>query len=171
MRMVLAALALSLGLAATPVLADDAASSAYGDLKQVPLTEAQVQHYVDSMADMQAAMGDAPADAAEPDAKTMAKLGAIAKKHGFASFDEYNSVAGNIAVVVDGVDPETKKFVGADKVLQKEIAEIKAKKDLKPADRDSALADLQTQMKSVVPVKVQSNIELVLKHYDQLKGE
>ena len=177
MRAVIAALAVSLGLLAGPALAQDAkpateaGGSGYDALQQTQLTEAQVTNYIASVGDMQAAMGDAPADAAEPDAKTMAKLEAISKQHGFKDFNDYNTVAGNISLVLDGVDPETKTYVGADKLIAKSIAEVKADKTMKEADRKAALTELQAQQKAVTPVKFKGNIDLVVKHYDKLAAD
>jgi hypothetical protein len=177
MRAVIAALAVSLGLLASPVLAEDAkpateaAGSNYDALQQVQLTDAQVTNYITSVPEMQAAMGDAPADAAEPDAKTMAKLEAISKQHGFKDFNDYNTVAGNISLVLDGVDPETKTYVGADKLIAKSIAEVKADKTMKEADRKAALTELQAQQKAVTPVKFKGNIDLVVKNYDKLTAD
>jgi hypothetical protein len=175
MRSVVAALVLGLGLLAAPAFAGDAkpaadAGSNYGALEQVPLTDDAIQNYIDSFADMQAAMGDAPADAAEPDSKTMAKLEAIAKKHGFKDFNDYNTVAGNISIVLDGIDPESKTYVGAGKLIGKSIAEMKADNQMKEADRKAALAELQEQQNALIPVKFQGNIDLVVKNYDKLTG-
>ena len=177
MRVVLAALAVSLGLAAAPAFAEgekpatEASGSNYDQLSQVELTGAEIDNYIASTADMQAAMGDAPADAAEPDVKTMAKLEAIAKKYGFKDFNEYNTIAGNVSLVLDGVDPQSKTYVGADKLIAKSIAEVKADKTMKEADRKAALTELQAQQKAVTPVKFKSNIDLVLKNYDKLTAD
>jgi hypothetical protein len=175
MRAVVAGIILGLGLFGPPAFADDsappAAGAMYGDLTQAPLTEDQVDNYIAAIADMHAAMGDAPSDAPEPDAKTMAKLEAVAKKHGFADFNAYNTVAGNIQLVLDGVDPESKTYVGADKVLMKSMAELKADKQMTAADKKAALEELQAQAKSIMPVKFKGNIELVVKNYDKLTGD
>ncbi len=175
MRAFVAALAVSLGLSAVPALADDPAPAAegsvYGALRQVPLTEEQIERYIASLEEMQAAMGDAPADAAEPDAQTMTKLEAIAKKFGFKDFNDYNTVAGNIALVLDGVDPETKSYVGADKLIQKAIGDVGADKNMPDTDKQSALADLRRQLKALTEVKYKENIALVVKRYDKLSGD
>jgi hypothetical protein len=174
MRTCIAALALGLALASAPALADDApqaqASGDYGALQQIELTDDEVTRYVGSLDDMQKAMGDLPADAAEPDAKTMAKLEGIAKKHGFRSFDEYNTVAGNISLVVDGIDPDTKTFIGQDKMIEKGLEQIKADKKMSAADKETATKDLQAQASAIVPIKYKTNIDLVIKHYDQING-
>ena len=171
MRLTLASLGLVLGLFGAPALADDAAptvNSVYHALEQAPLTADQVQHYIDAMPDMQAAMGDLPADAAEPDAATMAKLGDIARKHGFKDFDDYNTVAGNISLALDGVDPSAKTYVGAKALIERSIADVSADKQMSEADKKAALADLQMQLKTEPDVKYQGNIDLVLKNYDKL---
>jgi hypothetical protein len=176
MRVVLAALAVSLGLAAAPAFAEgetpatEAAGSNYDQLTQVELTAAQIDNYIASIGDMQAAMGDAPADAAEPDAKTMAKLETIARKYGFKDFNDYNTVAGNISLVLDGVDAQTKTYVGADKLIEKNIAEVKADKQMKEPERKTALTELQAQQKALTAIKYKGNIDLVVNNYDKLAG-
>ncbi len=172
MRLSLASLGLVFGLLGVPAIADDAPSAAvksvYRTLEQAPLTADQVQRYIEAMADMQAAMGDQPADAAEPDAATMAKLGDIAHKHGFKDFDDYNNVAGNIALALDGVDPSTKTYVGAKTLIERSIAQVTADQKMTPADKKAALADLQMQLQTEPAIKYQGNVDLVLKNYDKL---
>ena len=175
MRLTLVGLLLLSSLAAPPARADDPAPATeaagdYANLQQIELTEDQVARYVASLDDMQKAMGDVPADAAEPDAKTMAKLEAVAKKHGFRSFDDYNTVAGNISIVVDGIDPDTKTFVGQDKLIGRAIDDIRADPKMSEADKATATKDLQTQMKAVIPIKYKGNIDLVVKHYGEING-
>jgi hypothetical protein len=173
MRSILAAFALALGLLAVPARAEEPAApkTVYGALEQVPLTEEQIKNYIEAQADMQTAMGDAPTDAAEPDAKTMAKLEGIAKKHGFRDFNEYNTVAGNVTMVLDGIDPDTKTYVGADKLIQRSIDEVNADKQMTADEKRAAISDLQTQLKGVTPVKNKGNIDLVVKNYDKLSGD
>ncbi len=172
MRLSLASLGLVFGLLGVPAIADDAppaaVNSVYRTLVQAPLTADQVQRYIEAMADMQAAMGDQPADAAEPDAATMAKLGDIAHKHGFKDFDDYNNVAGNIALALDGVDPSTKTYVGSKTLIERSIAQVTADQKMTPADKKAALADLQMQLQTEPAIKYQGNIDLVLKNYDKL---
>ena len=182
MRMTLAGFGLLCGLLAGPALAQDlaqdlaedaapassAADSLYRTLEQAPLTADQVQHYIDSTPEMQAATGNLPADAAEPDAATMVKLGDIARRYGFKAFDDYNNVAGNIELTLDGVDPDSKTYIGAKAMIEKSIAEAKADKQMSAADRQAALTELQIQWKTAPTLKYRANIDLVLKAYDKL---
>ena len=175
MRLNFAVLVFAALLLGAPARAQDPtpaleAATDYGALQQIELTEDQVARYVGSLDDMQKAMGDIPADAAEPDARTMAKLEVVAKKHGFHSFDEYNNVAGNISLVVDGVDPDSKTYVGSDKLIQKAIDDVKADAKMNEADKATATKDLEAQLKAIVPIKFKSNIDLVLKHYSEING-
>jgi hypothetical protein len=138
-------------------------------LKQVALTEAQVQAYLAAQAEIEPILAKLPEGASDkPDPKLMAQLEAIAKKYKFASYDEYDSIGGNIGLVSDGVDPQTKKYVGADVILKKQIAEIQADKKMPAADKKQALEQMNEALKSVEPVKFPGNIDLVLKYYDKI---
>src|SRR6476620_9782650 len=60
----------------------------------------------------------------QPDPKVMEQLEAIAKKYKFANYAEYDDVAENVGLVMSGIDPNTKKYVGPDAVIKKDIALI-----------------------------------------------
>src|SRR5208282_3196553 len=138
-------------------------------LKQVALTDAQVQAYVDAETEMAPIMAKMPESASgQPDAKVMAGLDAIAKKHKFASFEDFDGVGANIDLVMGGVDAQTKKYVGADVLLKAQIAEIQADKKMPAADKKQALEEMNAALKSAEPVKFPANIDLVLKYYDKL---
>jgi hypothetical protein len=135
--------------------------------KQIALTDQQVQNFVAAQKDMDAASQKMP-QGAGPDAKTMAELDAIAKKHGFADYAEYDAVASNIGLVMAGIDPQTKKYVGPEAVLKEQIAEVEADKSMSPKDKKDQLDDLNGQLQSAQPVTIPGNIDLVSKYYDQL---
>jgi len=138
-------------------------------MKQIALTEAQIQSYIAAAADIEPILDKAPqSDSDQLDAKTLTQLDAAAKKHQFASFDDYQDVAANIGLVMDGVDPQTKKFVGADVMLKKQIAEVQGDSKMAAADKKQALAELNEALKSIDPVKNAGNIDLVIKFYDKL---
>ncbi len=169
-------LAMFLALAApTAALAQNATpapsqTSVYQGLTQIELTDAQVQHYIAAISDMQAAMAGAPDDAGQPDPKVMAQLESIAKTYKFKDFDEFNSVAGNIAVVSDGIDPTTKTYVGADARVKQAMEDAKSDAEISPADKKALLDELDQELKNVTLVKFKGNIDLVIKNYDALNG-
>jgi hypothetical protein len=138
-------------------------------MKQIALTEAQIRSYLAAAADIEPVLDKVPQnDSGQLDAKVLAQLDAAAKKHQFASFEDYQDVAANIGLVIDGVDPQSKKYVGADVMLKKQIAEMQADAKMPAADKKQALAELNDALKSIEPVKNAGNIDLVLKYYDKL---
>ena len=101
--------------------------------------------------------------------RSTAQLDAIAKKNGFASYDEYNTVVDNISLVLGGFDPATKKYVGAEAVIKAQIAQVQADKKMPAKDKKEALADLNEALKSPPPaIENKGNIDLVAKYYDKL---
>jgi hypothetical protein len=137
-------------------------------LKQIALTEKQIEGVLAAQKDVDAITDKIP-DNAKPDPKIDAQLDAVAKKNGFASYDEYNTVVDNISLVLGGFDPATKKFVGADVVLKAQIAQIQADKKMSAKDKKEALADLNEALKTPPPaIENKGNIDLVAKYYDKL---
>jgi hypothetical protein len=137
-------------------------------LKQIALTEKQIEGVLAAGKDVDAITDKIPDDA-KPDPKVDTQLDAAAKKHGFASYDEYIAVVDNISLVLGGFDPATKKYVGADTVLKAQIAQIQADKKMPAKDKKEALADLNEALKSPPPaIENKGNIELVTKYYDKL---
>ena len=137
-------------------------------IKQIALTEKQVESVLAAQKDMDAITDKIP-DNAKPDPKVDAQLEAVAKKNGFASYDEYNTVVDNISLVLGGFDPATKKYVGADTVLKAQIAQVQADKKMPAKDKKAALADLNEALKSPPPaIENKGNIDLVAKYYDKL---
>jgi hypothetical protein len=139
-------------------------------VKQVAVTEKQVEGVLAASKDMDAITDKLPENA-KPDPKITAQLEAVAKKNGFASYDEYNNVLDNIGLVLAGFDPATKKYVGAETVIKAQIAEVQADKKISPKDKKEALADLNEALKSPAPpVENKGNIDLVTKYYDKLSA-
>jgi len=137
-------------------------------LKQIALTEAQVQGVLAATKEMDPITQKIPENA-KPDPKITAQLEGIAKKNGFASFDDYNAVVDNVSLVLGGFDPATKKYVGAETVIKSQIAQIQADKKMSPKDKKAALADLNDALKSPQPaIENKGNIDLVAKYYDKL---
>jgi len=151
-----------------PAQAAPAPAAEAPTVKQIALTEKQIQSVLAASKDVDAITDKIPDDA-KPDPKVDAQLDAVAKKNGFASYDEYNSVVDNISLVLGGFDPATKKFVGAEAVLKAQIAQIQADKKMSAKDKKEMLADLNEALKSPPPaIENKGNIDLVTKYYDKL---
>jgi hypothetical protein len=137
-------------------------------VKQIALTEQQIEGVLAAQKDMDAITGKLPEDA-KPDPKIDAQLDGVAKKNGFASYDEYNNVLDNISMVLGGFDPATKKYVGSDVVIKAQIAQVQADKKMSAKDKKEALADLNEALKyPTPPIENKGNIDLVAKYYDKL---
>jgi hypothetical protein len=137
-------------------------------MKQIALTEKQIEGVLAATKEMDPLTEKLPENG-KPDAKLIAQLDGVAKKNGFAGYDDYNVVVDNISLVLGGFDPKTKKYVGSDAVIKAQIAEVQADKKMSPKDKKEALADLNDALKSPAPaIENKGNIDLVTKYYDKL---
>lgn len=148
--------------------AAQAAPAQEAAVKQMALTEKQVQGVLSAQKDMDA-ITDKLTENSKPDPKVTASLEGVAKKNGFASYDEYNNVVDNISLVLAGFDPATKKYVGSDAVIKAQIAQVQADTKMPAKDKKEALADLNEALKQPAPaIENKGNIDLVAKYYDKL---
>lgn len=151
-----------------PAPAQQAAPAQAPALKQVALTDKQLDGVLAAQKDMDAITAKLPENTA-PDQKVIAQLDGVAKKHGFASYDDYNNVVDNISLVLGGFDPTTKKYVGPEAVIKAQIAQLQADKKMPAKDKKEALDELNEALKTPAPqVENKANIDLVGKYYDKL---
>jgi len=73
-------------------------------------------------------------------------------------------------LIMDGVDPQTKKYVGADVMLKKQIAEVQADKTMAPKEKKEAVDQMTAQLKATPAVQNPGNIDLVVKYFDRLSA-
>ncbi len=171
-----ACLAASMAIASTgsasaqakPAPAQQAAPPQQPVLKQVPLAEKQIEGVIAAAKDMDA-ITEKLSENAKPDPKVTAQLEGVAKKNGFASYDEYNNIIDNISIVLAGFDPVTKKYVGTEAVIKSQMAAVQADKKMSAKDKKDALAELTQALKAPEPpIENKGNIDLVAKYYDKL---
>jgi len=137
-------------------------------LKQIALTDKQIEGVIAAQKDMDAITSKLPQDA-RPDSKVLAQLEAVSKKYGFASYDEYNTVMDNISLVMGGFDPATKKYVGSEAVIKSQIALVEADKKMSAKEKKDALDDLNAALKEPEPpIEHKGNIDLVAKYFEKL---
>ena len=140
-------------------------------IKQIALTDKQIEGALAASKEMDPIMAKIT-DNAKPDPKITQQLEGIAKKNGFASYDEYNNVVDNISIVLGGFDPATKKYVGVETVVKAQIAQVQADKKMSAKDKKEALAELNDVLKNPPPaIENKGNIDLVAKYYDKLADE
>jgi len=137
-------------------------------VKQMALTDKQIEGVLAAQPEMDKITEKLP-DNAQPDPKIIAQLDGVAKKNGFASYDEYSNVVDNISLVLSGFDPATKKYVGSDAVIKAQIGQVQADKKMSAKDKKEAVAGLNEALKSPEPpIENKGNIDLVTKYYDKL---
>lgn len=139
-------------------------------LKQIALTDKQIENVLAAQKDLDAVTSSIPNDAMDkPDPKIVAKLDTVAKKYGFADYADYNLVVDNVSLVIGGFDPKTKTYVGPDAVVKAQIDAVNADKKIPAKDKKEALAELNDALKNPQPtVTNKGNIDLVSKYYDKL---
>jgi len=135
-------------------------------VKQVQLSDKQIENYIAAQKDISALVQKVQGD--KPDPKIEGQIEAVAKKYGFANMAEYDSVAENISLLMSCIDPKTKAFSEPKVALQKQIDELKADKTIPEPQKKEMLADLNEQLKTAEPIKFPGNIELIKKYYEKI---
>ena len=155
---------------AAPAPAAQPAEPAPQPLKQIALTDKQVEGVLAAQKDLDAITDKLPQDAPpKPDPKITAQLDDVAKKNGFANYGEYNDVVENVMMVLGGFDPKTKAYVGPEAVIKQQIAAVNADKKIPAKDKKAALDELNGALKQPLPaVENKGNIDVVTKYYDKL---
>jgi hypothetical protein len=138
-------------------------------LKQIALTDKQIESLLTSQKEMDTITDKLPEGAADkPDPKLQAQFDAIVKKNGFADFSEYGAVYDNVSLVMSGIDPKTKAFTQPPEMLKKQIAMVQADPKIPAKDKKAILDEMNDAMKTVAPVQFPANIALVTKYLDKL---
>jgi hypothetical protein len=138
-------------------------------VKQIKLTDQQIEGFINAQKDMSAIAEKMQGNASDkPDPKVQAELESIAKKHGFPSFSEYEDVAANISMVMAGIDPQSKAFTEPKVAIQKEIEEVTNDKSIPEKEKKQMLEELGEALKSAQPIANPGNIELVKKYFDKI---
>ncbi|TMK18669.1 MAG: hypothetical protein E6G75_06945 [Alphaproteobacteria bacterium] len=143
----------------------DTGSATAQEVKQIKLTDKHIQGFMAAYEDIAKLYDGANP---EPDPRAEAQAAAVAKKNGFASLDEYDDASMNIAMIMSGIDPQTKKFTEPPEQIKKEIAALKADKSVPEAEKREGLAQLEAALKIAKPIQFKENIALVLKYFDKL---
>ena len=136
------------------------------EMRQIKLTEKHIQSFMAAYDDIAKLYYGANQD--KPDPKVEAQAEAVARKNGFASLAQYENVSTNIAMIMSGIDPQTKKFAEPPEQIKNEIAALKADQSVPEMQKKEGLAQLEAALKIAKPIQFKENVALVLKYYDQL---
>ena len=177
MRPAIRHVAIALSLTVTPMAISALGGAAFAQQqpaggqeaqKQIALTDKMIENMLAAKPEIDAIMAKLPQGNDQPNPKVVAQLDAAAKKHGFASYGDYDDVNGNVGLVMGGFDQQTKKYVGEDVVLKQEIAAVQADKKMPPNDKKEALDQMNAALKAVAPLQFPANAQVVAKYYDKL---
>lgn len=141
---------------------------AQGAVKQIPLNDKHVEGFINAQKDMAQVAEKMQGNSDKPDPKVQAELEAISKKHGFASFQEYDDVAANISMVMAGIDPQSRAFTEPKVAIQKEIDEVKGDTTIPEKEKKQMLEELAEALKSAQPIQHPANVELVKKYWEKI---
>jgi hypothetical protein len=141
------------------------AVAAAQEVKQIKLTEKHMQGFIVVSEHMAQLYDGTNPD--RPDPKLEAQAEALVKKNGFASL-AVDDVTVNIAMIMSGIDQQTKKFTEPPDHIKKEIASIKANKSIPESQKKEDVVQLEAALKEARPIQFKENIALVLKYFDQL---
>lgn len=159
-----AILALATALA-HPALAQDPAP-----LKQIKLTVAHIDSFVGAQKELAAFEAKHPnLHEQKPDAKMLAEIDTIVKKHGFKNFEDFEDVAANISLVMSGIDPQTGEFTDPITAIKQDIDAVKADKTIPEKDRVLMLQELDEALKQTPPMQFPENVELVKQHRGKIE--
>jgi hypothetical protein len=149
--------------AAWPLAARAERASPVFRVKQIRLTERQIQSFIAAQKDMAAVE-----ELDQRDPQRRAQSETIAKESGFRDFAEYDEVAANILMVFAGIDPQSKRYTDPQTAMKKRIAEVTANKMIPKKDKREMLDELDKLLKAAQPIQYPGNIDLVRRYYDQI---
>lgn len=141
---------------------------AQGAVKQIPLNDKHIEGFINAQKDMAQVAEKMQGNSDKPDPKVQAELEAISKKHGFASFQEYDDVAANISMVMAGIDPQSRAFTEPKVAIQKEIDEVKGDTTIPEKEKKQMLEELAEALKTAQPIQHPENVELVKKYWEKI---
>lgn len=139
------------------------------DVKQIKLSEKQVLGFIASQKDLAGIAGKIQAAGEKPDSALQGELEAIAKKHGFQSFNELDEVAANISIVMAGLDPQTGEFTDPVEALKKELIDVKGDNTIPDADKKQLITELEDAIQNTPSVQNSENIALVKTHRAEIE--
>ncbi len=137
-------------------------------VKQIALTAKHIEGFIAAQKDMATVAEKMQGNSDKPDPKVQAELETIAKKHGFASFAEYDDVAANISMVMAGIDPQSRAFTEPKVAIQKEIDEVKGDTTIPEKEKKQMLEELAEALKTAQPIQHPENVELVKKYWEKI---
>ncbi len=138
-------------------------------IKQIKLTETQVKNFISAQPDLAtvAPKLQEAGDNIQPALQT--ELDGIAKKHGFADFNELDDVAANISIVMAGLDSKSGDFTEPVEALKKELADVTADAAIPEADKKQLVEELNEAITTTPRLEHLENVDLVKAHRAEIE--
>ena len=145
-------------------------SSEASDFKQVKLDNKMVESFIAAQKDVADFAQKNPAQQGDkPDPKTQAELDAIAKKHGFSNFADFDDVGFNITMVLSGIDKDSGKFTDPIVSIKQEIEDVTADKNIPEKEKKQILEELNESLKNTPPLQYPENVEVVKQYREKIE--
>jgi len=165
----LKSLALALGLSAGVACAGAVGATAQ-EFKQIELNDKMVTSFIAAQKDFAPLASKLIEGGDSPDAALTKELEDISKKHGFASFAEFEDVGANITLILDGLDRASGTFTDPIEKMKKELEDIKADDSIPAEDKKLAVDDLTQEIAASQPLQHKGNIDVVKKHIAEIEA-
>jgi hypothetical protein len=149
--------------------APDANAGPTDDVKQIKLTEQQVQHFIAAQPDLAAIASKIQSAGDTPDPALQAVLESIATKHGFGNFAELDDVAANISLVMAGFDPSTGEFVDLVEALKKQRDDVEKDSSIPDKDKKQLVDELSEAISTTPKLQFKENVDIVKAHKAEIE--
>lgn len=162
-------MALMLGFAASVSGSTAQEAADAPEFTQLQLTDQHLKSFIAAQTDLAAISKRIEAAGDKDDPKLDADLEALAKKHGFETFEKLEDVASNIMFVLDVTDPKSGEFKDPKDDIRGEMAEVKADKTISAEEKKKRQAQLEEDLAAVPELKFKGNIAIVNKYRQALE--
>jgi hypothetical protein len=139
------------------------------DVKQIKLTDEQVQHFIAAQTDLASIASKIQAAGDSPDPALQAELEGIATKHGFGNFAELDDVAANISIVMAGLDSGTGNFVDPVEALKKERDDVQKDASIPDTDKKQLVDELTEAINTTPQLQYKENVDIVKAHKAEIE--
>ena len=139
------------------------------DVKQIKLTDEQVQHFIAAQTDLASIASKIQAAGDSPDPALQAELEGIATKHGFGNFAELDDVAANISIVMAGLDSGSGNFVDPVEALKKERDDVQKDASIPDADKKQLVDELTEAINTTPQLQYKENVDIVKAHKAEIE--
>ena len=127
--------------AAWPLAASAERATRVTPVKQIRLTERQIQGFIAAQKEMAVV-----AEFGQRDPRLQTESDTVANKNGFKDFAEYDEVAANILMIFAGINPQTRRYTDPQTAMNQKIAEITADKTLAATDKKELLNEFEKRL-------------------------